>query len=141
MADSLTLAAENLVCRRGGREVFSGLSFKLSSGQALAVTGRNGAGKSSLLRMLAGLLRIEGGRLALNIFNPSRVLFARARGDGNAVTGESYRGLRVRYVLHEEMEALLRVAGFVVESLHGGFSGEPFADGSPEQVWVARRAG
>ena len=47
MADSLTLAAQDLVCRRGGREVFSGLSFKLSSGQALAVTGRNGAGKSS----------------------------------------------------------------------------------------------
>lgn len=65
MADSLTLAAQDLVCRRGGREVFSGLNFKLSSGQALAVTGRNGAGKSSLLRMLAGLLRVEGGRLSL----------------------------------------------------------------------------
>lgn len=65
MADSLALAAENLVCRRGGREVFSGLSFALSSGEALAVTGRNGAGKSSLLRMIAGLLRIESGRLSL----------------------------------------------------------------------------
>lgn len=65
MADSLTLGAQDLVCRRGGREVFSGLSFALSSGEALAVTGRNGAGKSSLLRMIAGLLRIEGGRLSL----------------------------------------------------------------------------
>jgi heme exporter protein A len=65
MADSLTLAAKDLVCRRGGREVFSGLSFALVAGQALAVTGRNGAGKSSLLRMIAGLLRIEGGRLSL----------------------------------------------------------------------------
>ena len=61
----MNLSANNLVCRRGGREVFSGLSFALSSGQALAVTGRNGAGKSSLLRMIAGLLRIEGGRLSL----------------------------------------------------------------------------
>lgn len=66
MADSLTLLAENLACRRGGREVFSGLRFALSSGQALAVTGRNGAGKSSLLRMIAGLLRIEAGQLALS---------------------------------------------------------------------------
>ncbi len=66
MADSLSLAAEDLVCRRGGREVFSGLHFTLSSGQALAVTGRNGAGKSSLLRMIAGLLRIEAGRLVLS---------------------------------------------------------------------------
>jgi heme exporter protein A len=65
MTDSLTLAAQDLVCRRGGREVFSGLGFALSSGQALAVTGRNGAGKSSLLRMVAGLLRIEAGTLAL----------------------------------------------------------------------------
>ena len=66
MADSLTLRADDLLCRRGGREVFSGLTFALASGQALAVTGRNGAGKSSLLRMIAGLLRIEGGRLALS---------------------------------------------------------------------------
>lgn len=65
MADSLTLRGDDLVCQRGGREVFSGLHFALSSGQALAVTGRNGAGKSSLLRMIAGLLRIEGGTLAL----------------------------------------------------------------------------
>jgi heme exporter protein A len=65
MADSLTLRADDLLCRRGGREVFSGPTFALASGQALAVTGRNGAGKSSLLRMIAGLLRIEGGRLAL----------------------------------------------------------------------------
>ena len=66
MADSLTLRADDLLCRRGGREVFSGLTFALASGQALAVTGHNGAGKSSLLRMIAGLLRIEGGRLALS---------------------------------------------------------------------------
>jgi heme exporter protein A len=66
MADSLTLRGEDLVCQRGGREVFSGLHFALSAGQALAVTGRNGAGKSSLLRMIAGLLRIEGGTLALS---------------------------------------------------------------------------
>ena len=63
---SLTLRAHDLLCRRSGSEVFSGLTFALASGEALAVTGRNGAGKSSLLRMIAGLLRIEGGRLALS---------------------------------------------------------------------------
>ena len=45
--------------------VFSGLSFSLHSGEALLLTGRNGAGKSSLLRMIAGLLRISAGSLAL----------------------------------------------------------------------------
>ncbi len=55
----------DLACARGGRLVFSGLSFTLATGQLLAVTGRNGSGKSSLLRILAGLLRAESGRFAL----------------------------------------------------------------------------
>jgi heme exporter protein A len=61
----MELRGENLACERGGRAVFAGLNFSLRGGEALAVTGRNGAGKSSLLRMIAGLLRIAGGRLAL----------------------------------------------------------------------------
>jgi heme exporter protein A len=62
----MQLTAENLTCLRGGREVFRGLSFSLKSGEALLVTGRNGAGKSSLLRMIAGLVRIAAGTLALD---------------------------------------------------------------------------
>jgi heme exporter protein A len=62
----MQLSADNLACVRGGREVFRGLSFKLSGGEALLVTGRNGAGKSSLLRMIAGLVRLAAGRLALD---------------------------------------------------------------------------
>lgn len=61
----MQLQADELTCHRGGREIFRGLSFGLSSGEAMVVTGRNGAGKSSLLRMIAGLVRIAGGRLAL----------------------------------------------------------------------------
>ncbi len=59
----LRLIAENLACRRSGRRVFAGLSFTLEAGEALTVTGRNGAGKSSLLAILAGRLRPEAGRL------------------------------------------------------------------------------
>ena len=44
---------------------FTELGFSVGGGEALLVTGRNGAGKSSLLRMVAGLVRIAGGRLAL----------------------------------------------------------------------------
>ena len=61
----MQLTANNLACSRGGREVFRGLNFSLSGGEALMVTGRNGAGKSSLLRMIAGLMRIAAGRLDL----------------------------------------------------------------------------
>jgi heme exporter protein A len=45
--------------------VFSGLDFEASSGEALAVTGANGAGKTSLLRMIAGLLAVAGGSIGL----------------------------------------------------------------------------
>ena len=62
----MELKAEGLTCNRGGREVFRDLSFGLAAGEALLVSGRNGAGKSSLLRMIAGLVRIVAGRLTLS---------------------------------------------------------------------------
>ncbi len=61
----MQLSGDHLACERGGRLVFRGLSFRVAAGEALLVTGRNGAGKSSLLRMIAGLVRIAAGRLAL----------------------------------------------------------------------------
>ena len=62
----MQLVAEQLTCHRGGRAVFAGLNFSLAAGEALLVTGRNGAGKSSLLRVIAGLVRLSGGRLQLS---------------------------------------------------------------------------
>jgi heme exporter protein A len=50
------LAVNDLACRRGERVLFRGLSFELNAGEALQVVGPNGTGKSSLLRILAGLL-------------------------------------------------------------------------------------
>ena len=51
------LSATDLACRRGERLLFRGLSLALGPGEALHVTGANGVGKSSLIRVLAGLLR------------------------------------------------------------------------------------
>ncbi|KPF66918.1 cytochrome C biogenesis protein CcmA [Bosea sp. AAP35] len=59
----MVLAADNLACRRGGRLIFADLSFRLAPGEAIALTGRNGAGKSSLLAMLCGRLRPEAGSI------------------------------------------------------------------------------
>ncbi|MBX9898802.1 MAG: heme ABC exporter ATP-binding protein CcmA [Qipengyuania sp.] len=55
------LAATDLACSRGERLLFRGLSLALGPGEALQVTGANGVGKSSLIRVLAGLLRSVGG--------------------------------------------------------------------------------
>ncbi|GAA5061927.1 heme ABC exporter ATP-binding protein CcmA [Erythrobacter westpacificensis] len=57
------LAASDLACRRGERLLFRGLSLDIVGGQALHVTGSNGTGKSSLIRILAGLLRPYAGEV------------------------------------------------------------------------------
>jgi heme exporter protein A len=62
----LRLRVENLTVARGGRAVLSDVSFALSGGEALVVTGRNGVGKSTLLRTMAGLLPHAAGAIALD---------------------------------------------------------------------------
>ena len=62
----MQLIGDNLRCVRGGREVFADLNFRVASGEAMVVTGRNGAGKSSLLRVIAGLVHLTGGQLSLD---------------------------------------------------------------------------
>jgi heme exporter protein A len=66
----MRLTAVELACHRGGRDVFSGVSFTVGPGEALTVTGRNGAGKSSLLRLVAGFLRPTVGSLRLDGGDP-----------------------------------------------------------------------
>jgi heme exporter protein A len=62
----MRLLASGLTCVRGGREVFSALTFEAVAGELLAVTGRNGSGKTSLLRLIAGLLTPAAGSLSLD---------------------------------------------------------------------------
>lgn len=72
--EPFALDADRLACRRGGRLIFEELSFALRNGEAIALTGRNGAGKSSLIAMICGRLRLAAG--ALRISGPEDVPLA-----------------------------------------------------------------
>ena len=93
----MQLAGNNLACIRGGRAVFTQLNFSVAEGEALLVTGRNGAGKSSLLRVIAGLVRLAEGKLSLD------------GGDPEASIGE-----QVHYLGHQDA---LKPALSVAENL------------------------
>jgi heme exporter protein A len=101
----MQLKGQNLACSRGGREVFSDLSFSVSAGEALLVTGRNGTGKSSLLRLIAGLVHQADGQLTLE------------GGDGEASIGEQahYLGhqdaVKPSLTVRENMEFWTRYLG------------------------------
>ena len=65
------ITATSLTVSRGDRVLFSDLSLSLASGEALALTGANGAGKTSLLRTLAGFIRPDAGAIAFADVEPA----------------------------------------------------------------------
>ena len=66
---SPSFIGENLACIRGERLVFSGLNFAVDEGGALLLIGANGSGKTSLLRLLAGLAPPAKGEIYLDGHN------------------------------------------------------------------------
>ncbi|HEY0026251.1 MAG TPA: heme ABC exporter ATP-binding protein CcmA [Allosphingosinicella sp.] len=61
MSEAPLLRLGGVACLRGGRLLFEGLELALAPGEAMLVTGPNGVGKSSLIRIAAGLLRPSAG--------------------------------------------------------------------------------
>jgi heme exporter protein A len=61
-----SVSIESLAVARGDRPLIAGFSLSLSAGEAVALSGRNGAGKTSLLRAIAGLIRPSGGRVVFH---------------------------------------------------------------------------
>jgi heme exporter protein A len=105
----MRLLGRGVRCVRGGREVFSGLDFATSAGQALAVTGRNGSGKTSLLRLIGGLLTPADGSIALE------------GGDAELTLGEQAHYLGHRDALKPALSAAENLA-FWRDFLGGGTS-------------------
>ena len=68
------LNVTNLKCVRGEQSLFENLSFSLASQQCLHIKGMNGSGKTSLLRVLAGLLSYDEGHIEWQEKNPPAYL-------------------------------------------------------------------
>jgi len=94
----MRLSGRGLRCVRGGREVFSGVGFEAVAGEALAVVGPNGSGKTSLLRLIAGLLQPAGGAIEL------------AGGDGELTLPEQAHYLGHRDALKPALSVLENLA-------------------------------
>ena len=95
---TLSLQIEELALSRGGRRLFSGLSLKLEPGQACALTGANGSGKTSLLRAVAGLASADSGDIRFGAEDP-----AVARASGLHLLGH-LDGLKASRTASEELE-------------------------------------
>lgn len=101
------LAARGLACRRGARLVFENVDLALRPGELVWLRGRNGRGKTSLLRLIAGIAAPEAGQVLL---------------DGTPIAANDERSRRVVYLGHqhalkddltsaEALEFLLRIHG------------------------------
>jgi heme exporter protein A len=82
------LEARGLACLRGERVIFAEVSFRLNAGGALLLVGANGAGKSSLLRLLAGLLPPAAGTLLWD--------------GADALADRAAHAARLRYLSHQD---------------------------------------
>lgn len=111
------LKAEGLAVIRGERLIFRDLDFQVENGGALLLTGPNGSGKSTLLRLLAGLGRLEAGRLLWN--------------GEDALADLPTHAARVTYVGHLDA---VKPGLTVAENLH--FAAR-LTDGSVEQALAA----
>jgi len=91
------LRIESAALRRGGRLLFKRVGLELIAGEACALKGPNGSGKTSLLRAVAGLVRLDAGEISFGDAEP-----AIARGEGLHLVGHA-AGLKAARTAREEL--------------------------------------
>jgi heme exporter protein A len=108
---------ENLTLARGERQLFEGLGFSLGRGEGAALTGANGAGKTSLLRAVAGLLRPEAGRVSFQDGAGADIEAEVARAQGLHLLGH-HDGLKSTRTAKEELRFWTHWLGGDAANLH-----------------------
>lgn len=103
----MMLALRGVACLRGPRLLFKGLDCALASGEALVVAGANGIGKSSLLRIAAGLLRPAAG----SVERPVKVAWL---GETAALDGER--------TLHDALRFWARLDAVLPDAMEGAMA-------------------
>lgn len=138
---SMRLMATNVICVRGGRQVFGALSFAVEAGEALLIRGRNGSGKSSLLRMAAGLVPVAAGQIALEGGESELTLPEQAHYLGHldpakpALTIMENLDFWVRYMGGHDSRGALAAAGLAgLEDLPAGY----LSAGQKRRLSIAR---
>lgn len=105
-----SVSVEQLAIRRGERLLFSGLDLRVSAGEAVALTGRNGAGKTSLLRAIAGLLRPEAGQVRFEGLEADEALHLVGHSDGLKPGRTAWEELRFQALWTGGTDASARAA-------------------------------
>ena len=98
-----TVDIEGLSLSRGERILFRGLSLRLSAGEAVALTGANGAGKTSLLRAVAGFIRPDAGTITFGGADGEALDSEAARRDGVHLLGH-LEGLKPTRTARQEFD-------------------------------------
>ncbi|GGE16332.1 phosphate-import ATP-binding protein PhnC [Primorskyibacter flagellatus] len=104
---AVDIEARDVTKRFGDTPVFSGVSFRLARGEAIALVGANGAGKSTLLRCLMGLIPVSGGTVSL------------LGRDATGTTGAELRRLRARIGLVSQKHNLVPRLSVLSNVIHG----------------------
>lgn len=122
------LQVEGLCCGyQKGPAVFEGLSFAVLPGEALAVTGHNGTGKTTLTRCLCGLLKERSGRIRLE----GKVLDRKARRRAGFLVMQDVNHQLFYDSVKRECEQAAGTGGKDIEAVLAGFDLLPFEDKHP----------